>query len=70
MKKLFFLTLALAAVFACQKKEAPVAEMTGSEVRFKAEIPNNYVLKSTALEGKKVRIAADALNMQQLSQKP
>ena len=60
MKKLFFLTLALAAVFACQKKEAPVAEMTGSEVRFKAEIPNNYVLKSTALEGKKVRIAADA----------
>lgn len=60
MKKLFFFTLSLAAVFACQKKEAPVAEMTGSEVRFKAEIPNNYVLKSTALEGKKVRISADA----------
>ena len=29
-------------------------------MRFRAEIPNTYVLKSTALEGKKVRIAADA----------
>lgn len=60
MRKLFVLTLALAAVFACQKNEAPVAEKTGSEVRFRAEIPNNYVLKSTALDGKKVRIVADA----------
>jgi len=60
MKKLFFLTLALAAAFACQKREAPVGETTGEAVRFRAEIPNTYVLKSTALEGKKVRIAADA----------
>ena len=60
MKKLFFLTLALAAAFACQKNAAPVAETTGNAVRFRAEIPNTYVLKSTALEGKKVRIAADA----------
>ena len=60
MKKAFVFTLALAALFACQKNAAPVAETTGSEVRFRAEIPNTYVLKSTALEGKKVRIAADA----------
>ena len=60
MKKLFYLTLALAAAFACQKNAAPVAETTGEAVQFRAEIPNTYVLKSTALEGKKVRIAADA----------
>lgn len=60
MKKLFVFTLALAAAFACQKNAAPVAETTGQAVRFRAEIPNTYVLKSTALEGKKVRIAADA----------
>ena len=60
MKKILVISLAALSLLACQKNAAPVAETTGNAVRFRAEIPNTYVLKSTALEGKKVRIAADA----------
>lgn len=61
MKKLLTIALAAAALVACNKNESePVVSESGSPIRFTAEIPNNFVFKSTALEGKKVRIVADA----------
>ena len=63
MKKLFVLSLAALTLFACQKNEAPVQNVPGSPVRFTASMQNTFEFKSVSVEslnGKKVRIAADA----------
>lgn len=63
MKKLFILPLALLTLFACQRNENPVVKGDGSPVQFTASVSGTYDLKSVSkadLDGRKVRIAADA----------
>lgn len=61
MKKVFLFAISALALFACAKNEPVVQpETPGTEVRFKANIPNTFEFKSTVLEGKQVRIVADA----------
>lgn len=61
MKKVLVFALSALALLSCNREVAPVQpESTGSEVRFKANIPNTFEFKSTALEGKQVRIVAGA----------
>lgn len=64
MKQLFILPLAALTLLACTRQTVPTPEaQRGPEVRFTASIQNELVLKSastTALNGKTVRIVADA----------
>lgn len=63
MKKLIVLSLTAFALFACQKNETPVVKGEGNPVKFTAKVANTYEFKSLtkeSLDGKKVRIAADA----------
>ena len=60
MKKLIIFSMAVLALVACNKTEQPVQQVEGPAVQFRANIPNSFVLKSTPLDGKQVRIVADA----------
>ena len=63
MKKSIILSLAALTIFACQKNESPVVKGQGSPVQFTARVSGTYELKSVSkadLDGRKVRIAADA----------
>lgn len=63
MKKLITFAVAALALAACNKTEAPVVSGEGNPVRFTAKTEQKFVLKSVSkedLDGKQVRIAADA----------
>lgn len=60
MKKLFISLLAVAALAACSKNEAPVGTPAGDDVvRFSSNL-QTYTVKSTVLDGKTVKIVAGA----------
>ncbi len=62
MKRLFTISIAALALLACSREQMPQMQGgEGSVISFKANIPNTFELKSTTpLEGKNVRIVADA----------
>lgn len=63
MKRFLLFSVAALALFACAKNEAPVVKGDGNPVRFTAKVANTFEFKSVtkeSLDGKKVRIAADA----------
>lgn len=63
MKRFLLFSVAALTLFACAKNEAPVVRGEGNPVKFSAKVENTFEFKSVnkeSLDGKKVRIAADA----------